>query len=186
MHGVTVAKPRPRLRNEWAYLAQVATDIHAKRAASYPARVADGRMSSAEAETALSSIAAIAEDWCVAKNGGVPDDGSGRPSRAARTATLTMARDRANVLADKAATALRAVLPAKAPLPHRDRLIMDHYQGLTMSATAESWVRALDYAAAVAAMLWWEERSGGNLWIVCSINAQLRDERISPDQAKAA
>jgi len=177
---------RPRLRHEWAYLAQVATDIHAKRAATYPARVADGRMSTAEAETALSSIAAIADDWRAAKDGRVPDDGPGRPSRAARIATLTMARDRANVLADKAGTALRGVLSAKAPLPDRDRLIMDHYQGQTMSATAESWVRALDYAAAVTAMLWWEERSGGDLRIVCSINAQLRDEQTAPDQVKAA
>ena len=177
---------RPRLRHEWAYLAQVATDIHAKRAASYPARVADGRMSSHEAEAALSSIAAIADDWRAAYAGGMPDDGPGRPSRAARVATLTAARDRATVLADKAATAFRAVLPAKAALPDRDQLVIEHYQGLTMSATAEAWVRALDYAAAVAAMLWWEEGSNGKLSIVCSINAQLRAERAAPDRAEAA
>lgn len=179
----------PRLRHEWAYLAAVAQDIHAKRAASYPARVGDGRMTSAEADAALSAIAAIAADWRAAADGGVPADGPGRVGRAARIATLTTARDRATVLADKAATALRAQLPPRAALPDRDPLVIAYHDGQPMSAAAERWVRALDYAAAIAAMLWWEQGAGAcRLRVVCGINAALHAGRAAaaPPIAAAA
>ncbi|MFD1951900.1 hypothetical protein ACFSGX_14090 [Sphingomonas arantia] len=175
----------PRLRHEWTFLAQVATDIHGKRAATYPAHVAGGRMSQADADTALASIAAIAADWRIAADGIAPLSSDRGVSRSARIATLTIARDRSAALADKAATAYRKALPAKADLPDRDPLLSDHREDRPMSSVAEAWVRAVDYAAAVAAMLWWEERRSGRLDVVCAINAELRAAQRA-DQAKAA
>jgi hypothetical protein len=56
-----------------------------------------------------------------------------------------------------------------------------------MPPPVAAWVRAIDYAAAIAAILWWEEGKGGRLSVVCQINADLHAGRATlPGSAEAA
>ena len=177
---------RPRLRNTWDFLASVAADLHAKRVVGYPEQIVQGRMSQSSADTAIRLAALIADDWRIAAAGGTIERMTSRHDRVARIATLQAARDLTASRADRATIALRKALPPGNPLPERDLILMDLREGRHVSDAVDTWLRATDYAAGVAALLWWEECRGGRLDVVCTINAQLRGERPIAEQARAA
>lgn len=172
----------------WAYqtdaLAMIATDLHAQRATHYPAHVARGTLTPADAATGIRIAAAIEADWqhvrTLQPRAAVRD-----VTKAEKVETLEAAVKRTRLLAGKAGQKLPELAQPYVGDTSELHYLNDRGWFRTDAAEVKAYANAAEYAELVETLLWWERRPLGHLFIA-SINIAAGVRRPNPSIAEAA
>lgn len=175
---------RPRFVYAYAELALVAEDVRRNRATGDPALVDAGKLSTDAAEMRLRVATALAVDWKAYAQGELPP--LDRTTDAEKVADLNAVLSGANKRRDSARTAMiREYGKAVGDLSLTE-LWTIHDSHDTQSLRVLPYLQWESYAAAVEAMLWWQERPRyESRRFITMINQQLRGMGYV-EQAKAA
>ncbi|ARS29050.1 hypothetical protein [Sphingomonas sp. KC8] len=162
----------------------IATDLHAQRATQYPAHVAKGTLTAADAATGIRIAAAIEADWHHVRTL-QPRAVAPAATKAEKVTTLEDAVTRTRLRAGKAGQKMPKLA---------QRYVGDlgelHHLAETGWFSAHkkqvaAFVYAAEYAELVETLLWWERRPLGHLFIA-SINIAAGVRRPNPNIAEAA
>lgn len=147
-----MANRPPRLWDATDALAWVARDILRNRLSGFPAAVAAGKLTAAQAETGIRIAAAIAIDW---------------------TAAIELSPHFADspYVADMAATPLALDRTARASLAERQQAMKSVLHHPKVAADPA-------YAELVEALLWWEHAADRGRATVAQLNAINADQRV--------
>jgi hypothetical protein len=170
---------RPQHADDWEVLAAVAADLHAQRALHYPAHVAKGTLSLAEADAGIRIMGAIAADWRRALDRR-PIPATVQPaSDTEKVETLEAAAARHQRRVDKAqADMMAAFATANPPFRTPDVSIVElrsfAERGLINSPTVEKYCLLVEYGACIAALLWWARREPYGIRFITEFNIAAR------------
>lgn len=176
---------RPRFIYAYAELALVAEDVRKNRASGDPTLVETGKLSADAAATRLRISTALAIDWKAYAQGELPP--LDRTTDAEKVADLKSVLSGAQKRQDHARTAMiREYGKAVGDLSLTE-LWTIHDSHDTRSLRVLPYLQWESYAAAVKAMLWWQERPRyeGRRFITM-VNQQLRGMGYAEQQKAAA
>jgi hypothetical protein len=176
---------RPRFVYAYAEMAQVAEDVRKNRAQGDPALVAAGKLSADGAATRLRVSTALAVDWKAYAQGELPP--LDRTSDAEKIADLRSVLTGAEKRRDHARTAMiREYGKAVGDLTQTE-LWTIHDSHDTRSLRVLPYLQWESYAAAVEAMLWWQERPRyESRRFITMVNQQLRGMGYVTPERQAA
>jgi hypothetical protein len=162
---------RPRFADATRELAIVARDLRDSRAAGDPKMVADGKLTPAQAADRLRVADAVAGEWSAYAAMQLPADaGASQAERrdmlSGALKVITARRDRAH-----AAMLAEGAWMGQLAIGALWQLVDAH---LPQTGRIEPYLHWESYAAAVEALLWWQDRTGqaskrwsveGTLWM---------------------
>lgn len=176
---------RPRFVYAYAEMAQVAEDVRKNRAQGDPALVAAGRLSAEAAETRLRISTAIAVDWAhYARNELPPRKGA---TDAEKVADLTSALAGAIKRCDQARQAIVNEYGERFFVRTMPQLwaLVDMHDTTTLRVLP--YLHWESYAAALEAMLWWQQRAPScNRRAITFANIELRKMGYLPHERSVA
>ena len=180
---------RPRFVYAYAEMAQVAEDVRKNRAQGDPALVAAGKLTAEDAETRLRISTAIAIDWAhYARRELPPTNGAEMiASDAEKVADLKAAQAGAVRRRDHARQAIVSEYGERFFVRSMAELwaLVDMHD--TTTARVLPYLHWESYAAALEAMLWWQQRAPYcNCRAVTIANIQLRKMGYFPHEKAAA
>lgn len=175
---------RPRFVYAYAEMAQVAEDVKKNRAQGDPVLVEAGKLSADAAATRLRISTALAIDWKAYAKGELPP--LDRTSDAEKVADLKSVLSGAVERRDHARTAMIGEYGKAVGDLSLNELWKIHDSHDTRSLRVLPYLQWESYAAAVEAMLWWQERPRyESRRFITMVNQQLRGMGYV-EQAKAA
>ncbi len=176
---------RPRFVYAYAEMAQVAEDVRKNRAQGDPTLVAAGRLSAEDAETRLRISTAIAVDWAhYARNELPPRKGA---TDAEKVADLTAVLAGAMKRRDQARQAIVNEYGERFFVRSMPQLwaLVDMHD--TTTAHVLPYLHWESYAAALEAMLWWQQRPAScNRRAITFANIELRKMGYLPHERSVA
>jgi len=164
---------RPRFMYAYAEMAQVAEDVRRNRAEGDPALVAAGKLSIDDADMRLRVSTAIAVDWKAYARMELPQ--LDRTTDAEKVADLQGVLAGAEKRRDHALTAMMHEYGAAIGDLSLGELWAIHDSHDTRSLRILPYLRWESYAAAIEAMLWWQQRPRyESRRFITMVNQQLR------------
>ncbi|MES3154368.1 hypothetical protein [Sphingomonas faeni] len=164
---------RPRFIYAYAEMAQVADDVRKNRAEGDPALIEAGKLSVEDAATRLRISTAIAVDWKAYARMELPS--LDRTTDAEKVADLKAVLTGAKKRRDHARTAMMYEYGAAVGDLSLVELWAIHDAHDTRSLRILPYLRWESYAAAIEAMLWWQERPHfESRRFITMVNQQLR------------
>lgn len=162
----------------------VARDLHAQRVTHYPAHVAKGTLTVAEAESGIRTAAAIEADWQHVLTL-QPRPSQPAATKANKIATLEAAVTRTRLLAGKAGQKLPKLATRYIGDIGELHYLNDRGWFRAHAPAVKAYAYAAEYAALMETLLWWERRQFDHLFIA-SINIAAGRGRPHPNIAEAA
>jgi hypothetical protein len=176
---------RPRFIYAYAEMAQVAEDVRRNRADGDPALVEAGKLSAEDAATRRRISAAIAVDWKAYARMELPP--LDRTTDAEKASDLKAVLIGAAKRRDHARTAMMHEYGAAIGDLSLDELWSIHDSHDTRSLRILPYLRWESYAAAIEAMLWWQQRPRyEGRRFVTMVNQQLRGMGYVTTERQAA